>query len=207
MSLDIVMPLASSSVEAPVGESVTQPAVEPVDLAYAKTFLRVDGNAEDQLITDMLVSARERIEALTGHTLMKRRVTQRLKQSESNGTLREIFLTHQPFAELHRVRVRSISGHIETVPPYAYSVNSRAHPAKITARTHMQWHQFITSFECVEVDYSAGYGALPESVPMPFKQAILLLTAQSYEHRGDSAERHVPMMVEALLMPYRWMKL
>ena len=47
---------------------------------------------------------------------------------------------------------------------------------------------------------------------MPLRQAVLLLLAQSYEYRGqDSAPPKVPptvpMMVDALLMPYRGVRL
>ena len=38
------------------------PSAEPIDLAYAKTFLRVDGTDEDLLITTLIKTARHQVE-------------------------------------------------------------------------------------------------------------------------------------------------
>jgi hypothetical protein len=42
---------------------------------------------------------------------------------------------------------------------------------------------------------------------MQLRQAMLLLLAQHYEHRDDALTRPVPMLVDALLMPYRTVRL
>lgn len=182
---------------------ITPPATEPVGLNYAKTFLRIDTDAEDSLIGDMIVSARLRVEALTGHALISRRVVQTYPENAPNT----LVLPLQPSAIVHEVRVVTRSQERVVVPQAAYTVNARAHPAKLFLQPQTHWHQFAPNVNAIEVEFTAGFGESAEDVPMPFKQAILFLLAQSYEHRGDSANRPVPMMVEALLMPYRWMKL
>jgi len=55
--------------------------------------------------------------------------------------------------------------------------------------------------------FDAGYGSAPEDVPMQLRQAVLLLLAQHYEHRDEALNRPVPMLVDALLMPYRTVRL
>ena len=60
--------------------------------------------------------------------------------------------------------------------------------------------------DAIQVEIEAGFGESSDEIPMPFRQAILLLIAQSYEYRGDE-DMAMPMMVDALLMPYRGLRL
>jgi len=84
---------------------ITPPASEPVGLDYAKTFLRVDTDAEDSLIGDMIVSARLRVEALTGHALISRRVVQTYPENAPDT----LVLPLQPDALVHEVRIVTLS--------------------------------------------------------------------------------------------------
>jgi uncharacterized phiE125 gp8 family phage protein len=183
-------------------EILIPPAIEPVALAYAKTFLRVDGSNDDALISDMIISARLRVETMSGHAL----ITRRMRASFAANSKTAINLPSQPVAVVHDVRVIGLGGAAVTVPANRYVVNTRCQPTEIVLKIQTHWHEFTQNLEAIEVEYSAGYGADPSDVPIPFKQAILLLLAQSYEHR-DGANMPVPMMVDALLMPYRWMRL
>ena len=174
------------------------PAVEPVNLAYAKTFLRVDGDAEDALITDLITSARFSVEALCGQAMITRRVL----QTSDWKAGQPVPLTAMPARDIHAVRVVSRSGEIAALSPDHYSLNARCTPPQILF-TGVSG----SDIDLIEIEYAAGFGDAPQDVPVPLRQAVLLILAQSYQHRGDEADRPVPMMVDALLMPYRWMKL
>ncbi|MBB1493213.1 phage head-tail connector protein [Paracoccus sp. MC1854] len=57
------------------------------------------------------------------------------------------------------------------------------------------------------ITFTAGYGA-PADVPAAIRQAMLLLITQGYEHRQvTGAETTLPFAVEALLAPYRRIRL
>lgn len=55
-------------------QQLTLPASEPVTLAYAKTYLRLDAGwtLDDTLITNLIQAAREHAEKITGRTLAQR---------------------------------------------------------------------------------------------------------------------------------------
>lgn len=179
------------------------PAVEPVDLAYAKTFLRVDGDAEDALITDMIVAARHSVEALCGQAMITRRVL----QSFDIPACAPVSLKAMPAGEIIAVRAFKSGGTIITLSPGSYSLNARCTPPRLELTDAGARDIGASDVTRFEVEYTAGFGGAPSDVPMPLRQALLLLLAQSFEHRGDESVRPVPMMVDALLMPYRWMRL
>jgi uncharacterized phiE125 gp8 family phage protein len=63
----------------------------------------------------------------------------------------------------------------------------------------------------IEIDLTAGYGAAPEDVPGPIRQALLLLVAHWYEHRDPieigSQAAAIPADVSQLLNPFRAVRL
>lgn len=182
------------------------PAIEPVDLAYAKTFLRVDHDHEDGVISDMIAAGRERVEAMTGHALISRRV----KRSWPVDAARVLTLTPKPVLDVHALRVVSQSGDVITVPSAAYTVETRSGITRICLSDGRNWQGFSSDLASdltrqivsVEAEYSCGFGELISDVPHAFRQAILMLTAQSYEYRDHGVKPPTPMMVEAVLMPY-----
>ena len=87
-------------------------------------------------------------------------------------------------------------------------INLRATPANIQKQTLglWSWHS-RPEVTAITVDVIAGYGETPEDIPMPLRQAMLLLIGQGYEHRAGKDMPGIPMMVDALVMPYRSLKL
>ena len=54
---------------------------------------------------------------------------------------------------------------------------------------------------------AAGFGATPASVPQPLRQAVLLLVAHWYARRGDEDGGGMPVSLDALLRPFREVRL
>lgn len=56
----------------------------------------------------------------------------------------------------------------------------------------------------LEVEFRAGYGATPDAVPGPLRQAVRALVAHWFENRGDaSSAAALPAEVAALIAPFR----
>jgi len=155
------------------------PPAEPVTLAEAKAFLRVDHDDDDALIQTLIASARERLETHLNIAMITRSMQ---VSTATSGTVR---LPRWPVASVQTVRFDEE----ETAEAV---INLRCRPATVTYR----------AADLAEITFTAGYGLDPQDVPAPLRQAMLLLVAQGFEHR-DGAPSSLPLMVDALTMPYR----
>lgn len=184
-------------------KDLTPPPTEPIDLAYAKTFLRVDHDEEDALISDLIRASRERTERQIRTSLITRRQLYTTDCLSDSG----VFINHGPVTAVHDLKVIDPSGSVAGVSPTDYQVDLRSIPAHLCLRAPFRWHDFAGPAAHVEIEIDAGYGTEAADVPMPLRQAVLLLLAQSYEYRDRPDIPPMPMMVDALLMPYRSIKL
>jgi uncharacterized phiE125 gp8 family phage protein len=182
---------------------ITPPAVLPVTLDYAKTFLRVDNDDEDALITDLINSAAQRVERLINSALIIR--ARRLSSAKVSGS--GVFINHTEVKHVTAVRVISDDITAE-IPLASLSINLRCHPPAVRVKDRLSFKSYQASADTVEIDFIAGHGEAPDDIPMPLRQAVLLLLAQAFEYRGrPDAPPTVPMMVDALLMPYRSLRI
>jgi uncharacterized phiE125 gp8 family phage protein len=149
---------------------VTAPTEEPVTLAEAKNWLRVEHSAEDALIKELIGSARQDGENATRRTWMA-------------ATL-QLRLDHWP-RELPRPPVQSVSS-VEYVDPdgqtqtfTAYQVDTDVEPARIWPDN--DWPKIADRPDAVRIKYDAGWSQA--EVPQPLKVYTLMRTAELYDHR------------------------
>lgn len=182
---------------------ITTPPTEPVTLAAAKEFLRIDGDHEDALITDLIKVARERVEFIARTSL----ITRRRAYSSAKVCTGALFINHSPVKFVHKLSVIDGADMATEIPKGDVYINTRAMPVSVSTRKRDLFSDYAADPVAVITEFDAGYGASPDDVPMQLRQAVLLLLAQSYEHRDDALKRPVPMLVDALLMPYRTVRL
>lgn len=184
-------------------KDLSPPATEPLDLAYAKTFLRVDNAGEDALIGDLITAARMRVEQMIRAALITRRQSYQTSKLSDAG----LYINHGPVTAVHGVKAVDADGAELDLMLSDFEIDLRAIPARLCLREPYRWKNFGAGTRYVEVEIEAGYGATAADVPMPLRQAVMLLLAQSYEYRDAENQPPVPLMVDALLMPYRSIKL
>ncbi len=188
-------------------QDIDPPPIEPVDLTYTKAFLRVDNDAEDGLITDLIQAARIRIETLLRQSFIARRRLYTTQTVKGCG----VFINHSPVLMVETVTAIFEDGTTEPISLDKLEINLRCVPASLRLKRGLRWTLSPKTIQSLEIEMIAGFGMVTDDVPMPLRQAILLLVAESYEHRlqdGDTKEhRTIPMMVDALLMPYRTLRL
>ncbi len=180
---------------------INPPPSLPVTLDSAKTFLRVDGPDEDDLIRDLIVAAQGQIETRLGQSLITR--AQRMCRAVPDGQV--LYLSRFPASEITAIRIVTDEG-TQALEPSDFTANLKARPAPIRLSSGQDWRAAYSEAQEVQVDFIAGYGPTPDDIPMPIRQALLLLIAHSYEYRGE-ADIPQPLMVDALLMPYQGLRL
>ncbi len=181
---------------------LSPPAAEPVTLGEIKEHLRVTHNDEDALITGMAVAAVRAVEARGGLALMP----QAWRLSLDTPPDETVLLPIAPVSAVDGVSVIDGNGVAQTIDANLYEAATGA-PGRV--RPAGPWPAPGVALDGVRIDFTAGY-ADAASVPEPLKQAVKLLAAYFFETReaaGDTRTYAVPQSVDALIAPYREVRL
>jgi len=185
------------------------PAIEPVSLAEAKAFLRVEHDDDDDVISALIAAARLYVEAQTRRALITQSWRLVLDNWPQSG---RIEVRPAPLRTLAAARVYTGLSTTQTVNVAAFVVET-AGSALIFAPNFGPWTlpQPARTAAGIELDVTAGYGDAAIDAPEPLRQAIRLLIAHWYENRGLATTGAnyalLPATVPALLAPYRMVSL
>ncbi len=180
------------------------PAAEPVSLAEAKAFLRVEHNDDDAVIAALIAGSRIHIEAQTRRAM----VTQHWRLSfDSWPEDGRVAVVPAPLQELTAARVYDFNN-----VAHAVDVQNFVPDLGTSALAFAPWAVPAPGRLAagIALDVTLGYGAAGTDVPEPLRQAVRQLTAHWYENRGLAAIGTVtvlPSMVAALIAPYRMLSL
>ena len=176
------------------------PAVEPIALADAKAWLRVDGDGEDELVSALIVAGRLTVERATRLRLVEQTWRVAFERWPSD---RAVPLPLWPIISVDAVRVRGGGGAFAAIAPELYRLDLGQDPARLLVDPAAPEPDRKPSG--IEIDLTAGFGAAAASVPEPLRLAIRRLVAHWFERRGDepAADAGLPADVAALIAPYR----
>ena len=179
------------------------PAEEPVSLAEAKAFLRVDGTAEDGLVATLVAAARVHVESVTARALLQQSWRLVLDAWPPGRMLR---LPVGPATALLAVRVFDDDDdeHELSLDGFGLqagiAVSLPAAPDLPSLRDRFS----------VEIDYVAGAAEVAD-VPADLKHAMLALVAHWYENRdavmAAGAGAVVPDGFDRLVAAHRQVRL
>ena len=152
------------------------PAEEPVSLAEAKAFLKVDDAVEDGLITTLIGAARLHLEGVTGRALMAQSWRIVLDDWPDNGVVK---LPVSPLLSV--TSIAAIDGHGAShdigLAQFSSDKERLFVPRVVVGMPGLQERGGI------EIDYVAGFGTDASDVPADLRQALLGLVAHWHEHR------------------------
>jgi uncharacterized phiE125 gp8 family phage protein len=173
------------------------PAEEPVTLAQAKAWLRVEsGGDEDALIAALIPAARARCEWHTGRAFVTQSWTLWL-DAIGDGC---ITLPLPPLVSVQSVTLYGRDDAATVLDTNDYTVDVPGGRVMIKSP-----HLNLRTRNAAAIAFTAGYGDAGD-VPPPICQAILQIVSSLYDHRGaDTAP--TPDAALALLAPYRVLKL
>ncbi|MEW5421394.1 head-tail connector protein [Amorphus sp. 3PC139-8] len=174
------------------------PTLEPVTLAEAKQHLRVDTDAEDTLIADLIAAARRHVEATTGRALLAQGWRIVRETVPHSGIVR---LEPQPVLSIDAVTVRASDGTASVLGAEDYVMDLVSSRLRLLPGGAGRWRA-----DQVEIDITAGYGTVAGDVPAPLRQAVLMLVAHWHQHREAALvgpPDPVSLGVSSLVRPYR----
>ena len=112
-----------------------------------------------------------------------------------------------PFVSIAAIRVYDSGGAPQSVAASSWQLVAPADDAQLIFATMPMPPG--RDHAGIEIDVIAGYAGASD-VPQPLRQAILMLVARWYEHRGDDAvlsSASLPVAVAALIAPFRRLRL
>lgn len=178
------------------------PIVEPVTLAEMRGHLRLDpddGGAEDALVERLIASARAGVEVAVRRILVPGRYRMMLTAWPRDGW---VPLPLSPLLAVARAGLVDEAGAVTDLAPglVRLGADPREFPGLVI---DPMVPPLLRRAALIEVD--AGHGGAGPPVPPVLAQAVRLLVAHAFEHRGDTASPRPG--VAALIAPLRRLRL
>ena len=159
---------------------IAGPGEEPVSLAEAKLWCRIDGTDDDALVSARIGAARLHVEAATGRALV---------------------------TQSWRLVLACPKGRVVPLPVLPVSAVTAATADDVAITVELLGDAVLLpgeGYRTLTIDYTAGYGAAAD-VPADLKQAVLLLVGYWYENRD--ALTAAPPALDRLLAGYTRVRL
>jgi len=170
-------------------ETLIPPAAEPLLLAELADHLRLSGADETAALGGFIAAARAHIEGCYSLALIHRTVKITLNSKGGAGDL-----PLRPISTVTEIARIKADGTRETLDESSYSLKVGLQP-RLT----------VQGSGVYEITATAGFGADWNTVPDGIRQALLMLAAWLYTHRGDGNDPD-PVTASgaaALMQPYR----
>ncbi len=183
------------------------PLIEPVSLDEAKAHLRIDGNAEDILVSSLILTSRLHIEAALDLALIDQAWTLQLDRWPRTS---DVEIPLSPLQSVNGVGVRNAAGELVPVPATSYLTDMASRPPRIVFNGAVRPDPGVAAAG-IEIAFSAGFGSTAASVPAPLRHAVLMLVSHWYEHRDaaetGSLQTRIPDVISDLIAPFRKIRL
>lgn len=181
---------------------VTRAAEMPVLLGEMKSYLRT-GDAEEFDVVTCLRTATDLVEKMTGRSLITRTLKKTFDCWES-----PMRLDRSPVTVVDSVKYDDADGNEQTLATTEYETELSGLTALVQRlpTVTLPTLDSAQTLGRVRVQYQAGYGANPDDVPEPLRQAVKMLAVHFFIERqaiGPAAMAAIPLGVDLLIDDYR----
>lgn len=191
---------------APVRVTALRDIELPVNADDARAQLRLDDEDDDLLIDAMIRAATEHLDGWTG--ILGRALMPQTWRQDYACFEDRLSLPLFPLISVTSVKYYDANAVQQTFSPASYEVLTDALGSYVARLRNASWPSSIDTNRQVPVSvtYQAGY-ADAANVPMPIKQAILLMVGNFYENREavnvGNMVTEIPLGAQHLIAPYR----
>ncbi len=174
----------------------------PVSLQDAKLHLNISGTDDDIYISQLITTARQYVENLTGRKLITQTVTKYF------DSWHEFDLPYGNLQSVTSIKYTDSDGDQSTWSSGDYDVDTETLRGRVVLGYSKSFPSVtLTPVNPIEIIYICGYGATKAHVPYAISQAIKILVSHYYEYREPEVigtiVAEVPMGVNALLESYK----
>lgn len=171
---------------------------EPITLEEAKTFLKVDTDADDTLISAIISAARDSAERYCQVSMLPVTIEETFDRFFPYG----LRLSVSPVIEVESVQYLPPSASVmETLSESNYNVHAQYRPPLISRKEFATWPTIASQAASVKVTYTAGFADV-DAIPPVLKLAMLRSIAEMYQNRQDGVMT-LPTAVQHMLNQYR----
>ena len=193
-----------------IATRTSDPSVEPITTAEAKTHLRVDHTDHDTYIDTLIQSAREYIEGVIGRALVQQTWKYYLQDWPAGD---EFELPYPPLQSVTSIKYTDSDDDETTWDSDEYEVDTDAEPGRIILAYGETWPSTtLHPKNPIEIEYVAGYavdtGSSPDdyraNIPEAIKAAVKIHVEMLYDRPNDAYfERVLKDARDMLLAPYK----
>ncbi len=174
-----------------------EPETEPLTLDEARKHLRLDTNDDDALLRALIETVRSTCEVFTGRALINRGYSLFLdqwpsvsadKSSLSSGQgiyLPAIELPRPPLVSIGQILTYNDADVSTVFSSSNYYTDANTAGGRVVLRNGSVPTPERTA-DGIEIQFTAGYGINPTSIPAPLTQGMKQMLAALYEGRGDT---------------------
>jgi uncharacterized phiE125 gp8 family phage protein len=162
-------------------ECIVAPTAEPVTADEAKLRLRVDSDDEIDVIEEMIVSARQTLEAYLQRSISKQTWRATLDRFPKE---RKITLPMPPVISVSSVGYRDTAGQPQTLAAESYRLAASDDDAVILLNDGFSWPAGDCFPASVTVEFVAGYAKPPER----FRAYVMALLSIWFEDRSQQGQ-------------------